>query len=54
MKIAVTADVHYGVGNNQNIVRKFAKKMLKKKPDVIIVATNAILFNRAEKDLISV
>lgn len=27
MRVIITADIHYGVGNNQKIVRKFAKKL---------------------------
>jgi len=29
MKIVVTADVHYGVGNNQHIVKNLAKRIIK-------------------------
>ena len=38
MKIVVTADVHYGVGNNQHIVKNLAKRIIKTKADVLILA----------------
>lgn len=31
MKIIVTADIHYGVGNNQHIVINLAKRIIKTK-----------------------
>ena len=38
MKIAVTADIHYGVGNNQEIIKNFAGKLCATKADVLILA----------------
>lgn len=37
MKIIVTADIHYGVGNNEPIVKKFAQKIIRTKADVLIL-----------------
>lgn len=31
MKVVVTADIHYGVGNNQHIVKNLAKRIIKTK-----------------------
>ena len=38
MKIIVTADIHYGVGNNQEIIKAFAEKLCAAKTDVFIIA----------------
>ena len=45
MKIVVAADLHYGVGYNQEICRKFAQKIPRKKPDVIILAGDTFHFD---------
>ena len=37
MKIIVTADIHYGVGNNEPIVKKFAQRIIRTKADVLIL-----------------
>lgn len=46
MKIAVTADLHYGVGNNQRIVRSFAKKIIQEKADVLVLVGDTFAFNQ--------
>lgn len=38
MKIVATADIHYGVSNNESIVKKFAQKIIRTKADVLILA----------------
>jgi len=38
MKIVVTADIHYGVGNNQHIVKNLVKRIIKTDADVLILA----------------
>ena len=45
MKIAVTADLHYGAGNNQQIVRNFVKRVIKIKADVLILVGDTFDFN---------
>jgi len=45
MKIVVAADLHYGVGYNQEICRKFVQRILRKKPDVIILAGDTFHFD---------
>ena len=37
MKVVVTADIHYGVGNNQEIIKAFAGKLCATKADVLIL-----------------
>ena len=39
MKVAVTADIHFGVGNNQHIVKNLAKRIIKTNADVLILDT---------------
>ena len=46
MKIAVTADVHYGVSNNQHIVKNLAKRIIKTKADVLILAGDTFHFQQ--------
>ncbi len=46
MKIAVTADVHYGVGNNQHIVKNLAKRIIKTEADVLILAGDTFHFKQ--------
>jgi predicted phosphohydrolase len=46
MKIVVTADIHYGVGNNQHLVRKLAKKIIKTKADVLLLVGDTFAFNQ--------
>jgi len=38
MKVIVTADIHYGVGNNQEIIKNFARKICATGADVLILA----------------
>ena len=38
MRVIVTADIHYGVGNNQEIIKAFAGKLCATKADVLILA----------------
>ena len=45
MKIVVAADFHYGVGYNKEICKRFAQKMIRKKPDVIILAGDTFHFD---------
>ena len=45
MKIVVAADLHYGVGYNQEICHKLVQRILKKKPDVIILAGDTFHFD---------
>lgn len=46
MKIVVTADIHYGFGNNQHLVRKLAKKIIKTKADVLLLVGDTFAFNQ--------
>jgi len=46
MKIIITADLHYGVGNNQKIVRNFAKKILRTKADVLLIVGDTFVFKQ--------
>jgi len=46
MKIVVTADIHYGVGNNQRLVQKLAKKIIKTKADVLLLIGDIFAFNQ--------
>ncbi len=46
MKIVVTADIHYGVGNNQKIVADFAKKIIQTKADVLLLVGDTFAFNQ--------
>jgi len=45
MKIIVTADIHYGVGSNQRIVRNFVKKIIRTKADVLLLVGDTFAFN---------
>ncbi len=45
MKIVVTADIHYGVGNNQHLVRKLADKIIRTKTDVLLLVGDTFAFN---------
>ena len=45
MKIVVTADIHYGVGNNQRLVRKLADKIIMTKADVLLLVGDTFAFN---------
>lgn len=38
MRIIITADIHYGVGNNQEILKAFTSEMCAAKADVLILA----------------
>lgn len=46
MKIIVTADVHYGVGHNQHIVKNLAKRIIKTNADVLILAGDTFHFKQ--------
>lgn len=46
MKIVVTADIHYGIGNNQRLVQKLAKKIIKTKADVLLLVGDIFAFNQ--------
>ena len=46
MKIAVTADIHYGVGNNQHIVKNLARRIIKTHADVLILAGDTFHFKQ--------
>lgn len=46
MKIAVTTDIHYGVGNNQHIVKNLAKRIIKTNADVLILAGDTFHFKQ--------
>ena len=46
MKIIVTADIHYGVGNNQRLVQKFAKKIIRTKTDVLLLVGDTFAFHQ--------
>jgi len=46
MKLVVTADIHYGVGNNQHLARKLAKKIIKTKADVLLLIGDTFAFNQ--------
>ncbi len=46
MKIAVTADIHYGVGNNQHIVKNLARRIIKTNADVLILAGDTFHFQQ--------
>jgi len=45
MKIIVTADIHYGVGNNQRIVKNFARKIIRTKADVLLLVGDTFAFD---------
>ena len=46
MKIVVTADIHFGVGNNQHIVKNLAKRIIKTNADVLILAGDTFHFKQ--------
>ena len=46
MRVAITADIHYAVGNNQRIVRNFAKKIIRTKADVLVLVGDTFAFNQ--------
>lgn len=46
MKVAVTADIHYGVGNNQHIVKNLVKKIIKTNADVLVLAGDTFHFKQ--------
>lgn len=46
MKIVVTADIHYGVGNNQHIVKSMAKRIIKTNADILILAGDTFHFQQ--------
>ncbi len=46
MKIIITADLHYGVGNNQKIVANFAKRIIKTKVDVLLLVGDTFAFHQ--------
>lgn len=46
MKIVVTADIHYGVGNNQRIVAGFSKRIIKIKADVLLLVGDTFAFDQ--------
>lgn len=45
MKLVITADLHYGVGNNQKIVTDFAKRIIKTKAEVLLLAGDTFAFD---------
>ncbi len=45
MKIIVTADIHYGVGNNKRIVRNFVKKIIRTNADVLLLVGDTFAFD---------
>jgi len=46
MQVVITADLHYGVGNNQRIVADFAKKVIRTKADVLLLIGDTFAFNQ--------
>src|SRR3989344_5149146 len=46
MRVAITADIHYAVGNNQRIVRNFSKKIIRTKADVLVLVGDTFAFNQ--------
>ena len=46
MRVAITADIHYAVGNSQRIVRNFAKKIIRTKADVLVLVGDTFAFNQ--------
>lgn len=46
MKIVVTADIHYGVSDNQHIVKNLAKRIIKTNADVLILAGDTFHFKQ--------
>lgn len=46
MQVVITADLHYGLGNNQKIVADFAKKVIKTKADVLLLIGDTFAFNQ--------
>ena len=44
MKIIVTADIHYGVGQNQLIVKKLIRRIISTKADVLIIVGDTFAF----------
>lgn len=45
MRVAITADIHYGIGNNKKIVANFARKIIKTKADVLLLVGDTFAFN---------
>ncbi len=45
MKIIITADLHYGVGNNPKIVASFAKRIIRTRADVLILVGDTFAFD---------
>ena len=45
MRVAITADIHYGIGNNQKIVANFARRIIKTKADVLLLVGDTFAFN---------
>jgi len=46
MKVVVTADIHFGVGNNQHIIKNLAKRIIKTNADVLILAGDTFHFKQ--------
>ena len=46
MKVVVTADIYFGVGNNQHIVKNLAKRIIKTNADVLILAGDTFHFRQ--------
>lgn len=46
MQVVITADLHYGVGNNQKIVRNFVKRIIRTKADVLLLVGDTFAFNQ--------
>ena len=44
MKIIVTADIHYGVGQNQLIVKKLVRRIISTKADILIIVGDTFAF----------
>ena len=46
MKIIIAADIHYGVGHNQKIVRNFVKKITRTNTDVLLLVGDTFAFHQ--------
>ena len=42
MKVVVTADIHFGVGNNKHIVKNLSKRIIKTKADAKGISTQKL------------
>ena len=46
MQVVITADLHYGVGNNQRIVANLAKRIIRTNADVLLLVGDTFAFHQ--------